>query len=605
MGPSADTTTTDADDGGIHENINKKDNSNESSTGREMTKTMRSRATSWVLEQVRKSYRERLDTFANPTTYFAKPVDISPLVCARFGWSNTAPNVLTCSNNDNNNNHTNTNGEKCCNAVLYVKFHPNLSPHSRSTLTQTYRRLLAESHSKSCPFRADAERWLLIDGDDDANEPNNDATNTTNNTLQKHPCNDRTSSFVPPYLFSMSRAFEVLEDCSANGFITREFVRREATTLGIAMTIVEMDGSRGRGLGRKGIWRTVVPKEVLDRFDDDYGLGRVSGGDNGDEEKDCVDVGDSHMTALQNAMQTKLMACLAILPGVDNDSSQHPQDNEGKHTTTTSTTTAETRQNKSYNNSHRYIRNESALLAVFGWRFDPWPSPQTSSTTGVSKVLRVKCPLCLASEEIPRCVTAPTTTSNSNDGDTLVDKDINNTSTAITTQQPPFKKRRKIPPPNDVLEDVDHHLLSEESSVSPSNQAQSRGKGVQTDSATSAATDRASANSFDVLNSHRHFCPYVSGFASHRQRGLVGGVKGGVERGATNELRNNLDCSGTTSIAATPPAVAVVGWERVIDALMRPRGVMDEGNGQDSATVKKRSISREETFQFLRRALQS
>jgi len=221
-----------------------------------------------------------------------------------------------------------------------------------------------------------------------------------------------------------------------------------------------------------------------------------------------------------------------------------------------------------------------------------------------SKVLRIKCPLCLASEEIPWCgiveegvddteqvptATTPntTTTTTTNDGN----DDTNNNSSTIMTQQPPLKKRRKIPPPPqgcddqnvaiDGLDDVDHPLS--ESSVPPSNhQAQSIGNGVQTDSTSS--TTAKSANSFDVLNSHRHFCPYVSGFASHRQGRL------------------ELVGRGT---ATTAPAVAVTGWGRVIDTLMRPRGGLEEGNGQDSISLKKRSISREETFQLLRRALQS
>jgi len=381
----------------------------------------------------------------------------------------------------------------------------------------------------------------------------------------------------------MSREFTVLEDCSTVGFITRKFVRREATTLGIAMTIVERTRRR-----RLGCWRTVVPKEVIDHFADEYGVGTVR------------DDGDDGVATLQNSIQTKILACLTMVPGEDDDESQPPRNNEPNSTTITEKAQ---QHDDTPHNHHRYIRNESALLAVFGWRFDPWPSSPTittsSSTAVSSRVLRVKCPLCLASEEIPWCVSmeddserVPTATTRNTTDDGKIDDTNTNSTTIMTQQQPPLKKPRKIPlpPPQgcddqvvviDVLDDVDP-----ESSVPPSNQAQSIGKkGVQTDSTISTTADTAtSVNSFDVLNSHRHFCPYVSGFSSHPQVRLEG-------------LGQGVD--------ATAPAVAVTGWRRVIDTLMRPRGGLEEGIGQDSLSLKKRSISREETFQLLRRALQS
>lgn len=41
-------------------------------------------------------FRDRLRTFKTGW-WFAKPLELSPLVCARYGWHNSGPDTLKCS----------------------------------------------------------------------------------------------------------------------------------------------------------------------------------------------------------------------------------------------------------------------------------------------------------------------------------------------------------------------------------------------------------------------------------------------------------------------------------------------------------------------------
>jgi len=63
-------------------------------------------------------------------------------------WVNTSKDLLKCCNPD-------------CRGVVDVSMHHLLGEDAVSDLAAQYCRLLAKSHSKCCPFRADAERWLI------------------------------------------------------------------------------------------------------------------------------------------------------------------------------------------------------------------------------------------------------------------------------------------------------------------------------------------------------------------------------------------------------------------------------------------------------------
>jgi len=95
-------------------------------------------------------FRERLRSFTT-LTYFAKPDTVSPLICARFGWKNVAPDVIQCAH---------------CNAAICISFSPKLSTKTKHDLSLKYQQMLATSHHKKCMWKCDAERWLIFDRGD-------------------------------------------------------------------------------------------------------------------------------------------------------------------------------------------------------------------------------------------------------------------------------------------------------------------------------------------------------------------------------------------------------------------------------------------------------
>lgn len=149
------------------------------------------------------AYTKRLSTF-RASSYFAKPAALSPLVCARFGWTNTSRDMLVCSHSS-------------CDAAVCVAYHPVLSARSVSRLTATYREMLATSHQRDCPFRADAERWLRDD--------------RTRVRTTPRKVRDR-ELVVPPYLISMSDEFALLESAGCGGrMVTSRVIGKAALEL--------------------------------------------------------------------------------------------------------------------------------------------------------------------------------------------------------------------------------------------------------------------------------------------------------------------------------------------------------------------------------------
>lgn len=88
----------------------------------------------------REAYLKRLATF-RPTTFFAKPELISPIVCARLGWINTSIDLLAC---------------ETCQASLVVTIHPKLKAAAVKKIAGIYQKRLCTSHKITCPFRCDS-----------------------------------------------------------------------------------------------------------------------------------------------------------------------------------------------------------------------------------------------------------------------------------------------------------------------------------------------------------------------------------------------------------------------------------------------------------------
>jgi len=83
---------------------------------------------------------KRVSTFG-ATLWFGKPLLLSPLECARYGWANAAKDTLKCS---------------MCNATLVCKFSPSLTSHGASQTAALYHTQLSQGHQTWCAWRDSA-----------------------------------------------------------------------------------------------------------------------------------------------------------------------------------------------------------------------------------------------------------------------------------------------------------------------------------------------------------------------------------------------------------------------------------------------------------------
>jgi len=120
--------------------------------------------------------------------------------CSFFGtlsyylrsWVNSSSDMLACAN-------------PSCRAAICIDINPALSIESAQKLALQYRQMLATAHATTCPFRSDAERWLL----DEERKKQSDGF------------------VLPPYLIPVSNEFVLLEDLGAGvgGLVARKMIR--------------------------------------------------------------------------------------------------------------------------------------------------------------------------------------------------------------------------------------------------------------------------------------------------------------------------------------------------------------------------------------------
>jgi len=175
------------------------------------------------------AYHRRLSTF-QAATYFAKPLALSPLMCAAFGWENTKKDILKC---------------PCCKATLCIYFKNGLDITSHDELCRKYLGMLASSHlsgEDECPFRSYASRWLKFmqrhcaSGSHLKNRSDNTASSDMENDALEAVCDrimlrlsgKEAPVYVPPFFLSLSAEYLRFEDFSVDGSVTRRHVREGA-----------------------------------------------------------------------------------------------------------------------------------------------------------------------------------------------------------------------------------------------------------------------------------------------------------------------------------------------------------------------------------------
>jgi len=105
------------------------------------------------------TYRRKLQTFT-ASAYFAKPIEVSPIVCALTGWE-VAPGQHQQRNYDLLQECSSVLLQCCdCKAVLAVLIPPGLSFSSTKKLAAHYQKQLWDAHSVACIHRKEAEHFV-------------------------------------------------------------------------------------------------------------------------------------------------------------------------------------------------------------------------------------------------------------------------------------------------------------------------------------------------------------------------------------------------------------------------------------------------------------
>lgn len=96
-----------------------------------------------------KAYLVRVGSFT-VRTWFAKPLSLSPMICARYGWKNTDVDMLQCVS---------------CKAVLCAKLPNSSNQESYKKFCNKLKSSLSSSHEKLCPWPSNpsSELFMTID----------------------------------------------------------------------------------------------------------------------------------------------------------------------------------------------------------------------------------------------------------------------------------------------------------------------------------------------------------------------------------------------------------------------------------------------------------
>jgi len=109
-----------------------------------------------------------------------------------------------------------------CRAAICVDINPTLSAESAQKVATQYRQMLATAHTTICPFRSDAERWLLGEESKKQSE----------------------GFILPPFLLPMADDYVLLEDLQAGGLVARKMIRAAAVQLSEHFELANMGLSK-------------------------------------------------------------------------------------------------------------------------------------------------------------------------------------------------------------------------------------------------------------------------------------------------------------------------------------------------------------------------
>jgi len=444
----------------------------------------------------RGAYCNRLRSF-KPNPNLARDLLLSPIILARFGW------MLCATANDNDNDNVNVNDNdndilECneCNQMIAVKFHEDLSPGSHLKLALAYRNMLASKHLDTCPYAMDAKRWLILNP-------------------QQHQQQHQHQQDVPHYMIPMSDEYQVMEDCTDSGFVTTDFILRQALKLKNTLDLLPPppDDDDDDNVTDNATDTDATPPPLVTNIQ--------------------LHIRDDIITNIQKIVTLSLSELCRL---INEASSAHSQK---IHTTSNLTT-------------------EIVLLSLFGWRDmememdtdlvpvhtntntntnqDLDDATATATSTGQLppqsslSFLHVRCRMCLNQCRIP-CTPAL--------GQTQTDHDGICNRRDLGRSNP--NKRRRI--------DQIHTTID---------------------------TD-ATTPTFDLINSHRHYCPMTCGFIKDASLATLNNGN------ATNTDTDTRD----GAVSMTKP-----GWEIFLSSLYR--GIQKDSTGDATS----RSSANASTIKF-------
>lgn len=348
------------------------------------------------------AYQERLRSFHHnpvtstnpdmngsivPSTIVCLPIEISPIICARFGWKRYYPQQSQEQNDSSDSNNDSTDSSSIilscqnqkCNGVICIKIHPLLSLESKMKLTFVYREMLATSHSGDCPFKFDALSWLKHDEKESNGEDHGD-----NNTL-KVSSSSSSSFVVPPYLMFLSTDYEFLENYnqleSRGALFITEYIKSQCQRLAKYYTFNTsesdefidsiLDGQHKKQMLDIFVDESLPPTSTSQTILSDALLKIV-------KEWNTCNTNFNHESKIEeNRKQEQISNALKRLRNELYDLTVPLNDNNNDEDTTNATFTI-----------------EALLLSIFGWRIHhDVDEPTSSRETKQTKIFR--CNLCL------------------------------------------------------------------------------------------------------------------------------------------------------------------------------------------------------------------
>jgi len=530
-------------------------------------------------ERAQKEFRERLATFS-PVTFFAKPPSLSPIVCARFGWKNTAPNLLVCS--------------ACRSAVALAYPSSRLfsGTASRKLTCVFEQQVLGDGHAAFCSYRQQGERYrkelLLIQQEQQQED-------SPTNALLPGPDYPATATYIaplPPRILPMLLASIVppqprmiLESVHPQSLFVSEWKRWYER-----LSIRQADDANNV-VGCPAVASIIVPKELLE-----FQLTNHSSSTAAATKKTTgaiISTRDHHgctkhvSFALSTTSSPALVQiskwCLSSISSVTATTANQEEENEtaSKRNVSDSTNDNHGENVADHPKDPLPVAQIAAALVLLGW-FVPKPAITTANTE--TKELAIEeeavpceCPLCLGQFDWNHAL-QPTFAVDASPGPLQPDREDGD-----GTPQPPAKRARRTSSPG------------------------------------SLTTVASFSSRTTMMTAHKYYCPYLVGFPiqgassatplwqslSRRVLGSTTSPASALRKRVLSKATHATSSSAATATTTTlvEPVCAPTPWDLHSDLARNEQTVDNEDTDKDDSEYDSTAASFLQMHQILRSSL--